>query len=80
MTEKATTASPRYTPPNPDAYTPSPLWVPISMFTFFALGVITIILNYLPGAPLLPGETQNRYLLVGLGFILLGFISASRYR
>ncbi len=50
------------------------------MFTFFALGVITIILNYLPGAPLLPGETQNRYLLVGLGFILLGFVSASRYR
>lgn len=74
------TPSARYTPPSPDPYRPSPLWVPVSMFTFFALGVIVIILNYLPGAPLLPGETANKYLLIGLGFIFLGFISASRYR
>lgn len=71
-------ASTRYTPPAPRAEDlPSPLWVPILMFTLFGLGMVTIFLNYVE---LLPGATTNWYLLLGLGFILGGIITATQYR
>jgi hypothetical protein len=62
---------------------------PILMFTFFGLGVIVILLNYLPGAPLLgtvggwvglPTDTDNWYLLIGLLFICIGFGAATKYQ
>lgn len=71
-------ASSRYTPPTPHLEEmPSPLWVPILMFTLFALGMLVIFLNYVS---LLPGATSNWYLLLGLGFILGGIITATQYR
>ena len=71
-------SSPRYTPPTArDAQMPSPMWVPVLMFTLLGLGVVTILLNYVG---LLPGATDNWYLLVGLGFILGGIITATQYR
>jgi hypothetical protein len=71
-------ASGRYTPPTPHYdEMPSPLWVPILMFTMFALGMLVIFLNYVE---LLPGATSNWYLLVGLGLILGGIITATQYR
>lgn len=71
-------ASSRYTPPslNYDDM-PSPIWVPILMFTMFGLGMLVIFLNYVE---LLPGATSNWYLLVGLGLILAGIITATQYR
>ena len=51
-------------------------WVPIVMFGCLALGVLVIILNYLN---LLPGDASNGYLLVGLGLITAGFITATQY-
>jgi hypothetical protein len=71
-------ASSRYTPPSPHTdQLPSPIWVPILMFTCFALGMLVIFLNYVS---LLPGATTNWYLLVGLGLILAGIITATQYR
>jgi hypothetical protein len=71
-------ASARYTPPTARYEDmPSPLWVPILMFTLFGLGMVTIFLNYVS---LLPGATSNWYLLMGLGFILAGIITATQYR
>lgn len=68
----------RYTPPAPNRHRPSPLWVPILMFTFLGLGTLTILANYVD---LLPGDgPSNNYLLLGLGFITAGFITATRYR
>ena len=68
----------RYTPPTAKFEDmPSPLWVPILMFTLFALGMLTIFLNYVG---LLPSATSNWYLLLGLGFILGGIITATQYR
>lgn len=71
-------ASGRYTPPgvygNPG---PSPMWVPILMWTFLGLGLLMILLNYV-GA--VPGGTSGWYLLGGLGLILLGIITATQYR
>jgi hypothetical protein len=67
----------RYTPPPPKKRPPSPKWVPALMFTFFALGVAVIVLNYLN---LLPGEAKNSYLFLGLGLITAGFLLATQYR
>lgn len=82
VTEKGTAApvaSGRYTPPSPNySEMPSPLWVPVLMFTNFALGMLTIFLNYVQIVP--GGETSNWYLLLGLGFILAGIITATQYR
>ena len=71
-------SSGRYTPPAPRADKPSPLWVPIVMFTALGLGMLTILANYVD---LLPGDgPSNTYLLVGLGLITAGFVMATRYR
>jgi hypothetical protein len=69
-------ASGRYTPPIPKEQKVSPRWVPILMFTLLGLGVLVIVLNYLD---LLPGDTSNTYLLIGLGLITGGFITATNY-
>ena len=69
--------SARYTPPIPREYKVSPKWVPVLMFTLLGLGIITILTNYLG---LLPGGAKNAYLLIGLGLITGGFITATRYR
>jgi hypothetical protein len=70
------TTTGRYTAPIPEEYRTSPWWVPAIMLGFFGVGVIGILLNYLS---LLPASPSNWYLLGGLGFIILGFISATRW-
>jgi hypothetical protein len=69
-------ASGRYTPPIPREQRVSPTWVPVLMFTLLGLGTAVIILNYLG---LLPGAQNNLYLLLGLGMITGGFITATQY-
>lgn len=66
----------RYTAPIPREFRSSPWWVPVLILTFFGLGLICILLNYLG---LLPGGADNWYLLLGLGLIVAGFIAATRY-
>lgn len=73
---RAPTGSGRYTPPIPKAQKVSPRWVPALMFFFLFAGAAVILLNYLG---LLPGDADNRYLLVGLGLITAGFVTATRY-
>lgn len=70
-------ASSRYTPPVPKAYKVSPWYVPVIMFSLLGLGLAVIFLNYLG---VLPGDTKNSYLLVGLAFILGGIMTATQYR
>ena len=74
--ERATPSS-RYTPPVPQHVKVSPLWVPILMFGLLGLGAVVIFLNYLGVVP--GGETDNIYLLVGLGLILAGIVTATNY-
>lgn len=78
---QATTARPepssRYTPPVPKEFKVSAPWVPVLMFTLLGLGLAVIFLNYLG---VLPGETKNTYLLLGLGCILGGIMTATQYR
>lgn len=70
-------ASSRYTPPVPKEQKVSPPWVPALMFGLLGIGVVMIILNYLG---VLPGGSDNRYLLGGLAAITAGFITATQYR
>lgn len=69
-------ASSRYTPPIPQEFKVSPRWVPILMFALLGVGLLVIFLNYLG---VLPGDTKNSYLLLGLGFILGGIVTATQY-
>lgn len=71
-------SSPRYTPPIPREVKVSPRWVPFLILGLLLLGVLVIILNYLPGV--MPGGTSSWYLLVGLGLIVAGFVVATGYR
>jgi len=73
-------ASSRYTPPtSAAAHRPSPIIVPILMFTFFGVGLAMIFLNY---AGILPGAANGSswYILGGLSLILFGIITATQYR
>ena len=70
-------ASSRYTPPVPRVYKESPRWVPILMFGLLGVGLIVIFCNYVG---LVPGDTSNIWLLVGLAFILGGIVTATQYR
>ncbi len=74
---KVAAASRRYTPPAQKVTKVSPPWVPVLMFALLGLGVLTIIVNYLG---VLPGGSDNRYLLGGLAAITAGFITATQYR
>ena len=76
-TPKKAAPSGRYTPPIPKSKKVSPRWVPALMFTCLLLGVAIVILNYLPHV--LPGGTSNWYLLLGLGLITAGFVTATQY-
>ena len=73
-------ASGRYTPPIPREVKVSPRWVPVLMFTLLIAGLLVIILNYLGVLPTKSGEASNWYLLLGLGLITGGFITATGYR
>ena len=77
VTPRAQESSGRYTPPIPREQKVSPTWVPALMFTCLLLGVAIVILNYLPHV--LPGGTSNWYLLLGLGLITAGFVTATQY-
>ena len=52
----------------------SPRWVPILMFGLLGIGFLTIIVNYLAG-----DSASNWFLLLGLGLILGGIITATQY-
>ncbi len=69
-------ASTRYTPPVPQSVKVSPRWVPVLVFTLLGLGLAVILLNYVG---FLPGEPSNWYLVVGLGFILGGILTATQW-
>lgn len=69
--------SKRYTPPKSTyAQGPSPWWVPTLMFGLLVVGGLIIMLNYME----LFGEPANLRLVLGLGFILGGIITATQYR
>ena len=55
---------------------PSPAWVPALMFSLLGLGIAVILLNYVGSI----WDTNNGILLLGLGMILGGIVTATQYR
>ena len=55
---------------------PSPMWVPVLMFGLLGAGIVTIVINYVGSF----WDTSNPILLLGLGMILAGIITATQYR
>ena len=67
-------ASSRYTPPVPEGAKVSPQWVPVLMLVLLILGVVVIMLRNLAFSG------NNWLLLVGLGCILGGLYTATKWR
>ncbi len=69
--------STRYTPPGVYSHEKiSAPWVPVVMFGLLIVGVVIILANYVGWVP---GDTSNWYLLLGLGFVLGGIITATQF-
>jgi hypothetical protein len=78
MATKTAAKSGRYTAPKPKTEHHSPFWVPVLMSAMFLTGLAMIVLNYLS---LLPGtQPENRYLFLGLFWVVFGFILAANYK
>ena len=66
----------RYTPPPPKKAPASPLWYGVAITTLLLVGLLIVVMNYIG---LLPGDAENRYLIIGLVFISAGFMMATGY-
>ena len=76
VTPKGGPSGSRYNAPTSPASKTSPTWVPVLMFGLLALGIVIIFFNYVGW---MPGGTSNGILLLGLGSILGGIITATQY-
>ncbi len=74
--ESSVSQSARYTPPTPKEFYESPKWIPILMFTFIALGALSIIARYVIPA----FENTNTPTLVGLMLMMAGLFTATKWR
>jgi hypothetical protein len=68
-------SSGRYTAPIPAEFRVSPWWVPAILLGFLVVGLLVILLNYLG----VFGNASNVYLFIGLGLIVCGFVTATRW-
>lgn len=68
------------TSPEPEAKGPSPRWVVALMCGFLLLGLLWIVLYYIvPTLPLI-SDLGGWNLIIGMGFITAGFITATQWR
>ena len=74
--ESSISQSSRYTPPASKDLYESPKWVPILMMTFIILGVLCILSRYIIPA----FSDTNLPVLIGLGFLLAGLFTATKWR
>ncbi len=74
--ESSISQSSRYTPPASKDLYESPRWVPVLMMTFILLGVLAILSRYIIPA----FNDTNMPVLVGLGFLLAGLFTATKWR
>jgi len=68
---------PYTTPPTKRKPKASPTWYGFLVLGLMLLGVAMIVLNYMG---LMPGDTRQLWLWLGLGFIAGGFVAATQWR
>jgi hypothetical protein len=73
-TTTGVSGSSRYTPPVPRSMKESPKWVPVLMLVFLVLGVGIILARYL-----LADSVGNWLVFAGLGFVLAGLYTATKW-
>ena len=77
--EPQVAASSRYTPPVPIYEKESPRWWPVLILSLFGLGGILILVKYLGWVP--GGQNGSQWWIVGgLGFVLAGLFSATKWK
>jgi hypothetical protein len=64
-------------PPPKKKPKPSPRWYGFLVLGLMLVGVAMIVLNYMG---IMPGDTQQLWLWLGLGFIAAGFVAATQWR
>ena len=74
-----------YTPPTAPGATkkkgPSPVWLAPLMLAFFLIGIAWLVVFYLVGADMpVVGSFGNSNLLIGFGFIIVGFGLSTQWR
>ena len=67
----------RYTPPPPKKAPAARCGWAWAITTSLLVGLVVVVTNYLG---ILPGDAENRYLIVGLVLISGGFMLATGYR
>ena len=75
-TESVVSRAPAVTPQQVYAKGPSPWYVPAIMFGLLIVGALIIMTNYMG----VFGDASNIRLVIGLGFILGGIVTATQYR
>jgi uncharacterized membrane protein (DUF485 family) len=59
----------------------SPVWLPPLMLAMFAVGIVWLVVFYLAGGSMpLVGSLGNANLLIGFGFIVVGFCLSTQWR
>lgn len=74
-----------YTPPPAPAATrkkgPSPIWLAPLMLVLFGIGIAWLVVFYVSqGHMPLVGDLGNANLLIGFGFIVVGFALSTQWR
>ena len=60
---------------------PSPVWLAPLMLTMFGVGILWLVVFYLANGEMPVLESLgNGHLLVGFGFIVLGFVLSTQWR
>ena len=60
---------------------PSPIWLAPLMLAFFGIGILWLVVFYLANGEMPVLESLgNGHLLVGFGFIVIGFILSTQWR
>jgi len=60
---------------------PSPVWLAPLMLAFFLIGIAWLVVFYLVGDDMpLVGQFGNSNLLIGFGFIIVGFGLSTQWR
>ncbi len=67
--------------PTPRKKGPSPVWLAPLMLTMFGIGIAWLVVFYITQSDMpFVGDLGNANLLIGFGFIVVGFLLSTQWR